>query len=238
MPRQRRTVLTFSDPGNTKVIVQRSVRNQGSEAMRTTEEAPKRKASAEVQRTVYEVRKIDGIYYVETEPGDTVPIKTEGGALLGAPGTCGDGWEPEFVYAGLFPVHVLEWRHLHGDQGSWYLDADMRAIGGSHREPPSEAVAIIREKARELVAELWDGLLSALDPAVAPCLASTFASTRPKSTRNRYRTLSAGPVSSYRSLALRRCAAMIGRCRYLTAGASSSAGRSCCSEFYKKSPRY
>lgn len=147
-------------------MVKRQVRSPAAGQTKARSGRTRDKSSGEAEGLILSVRMIDGVYCVETEPGRPVPIRTEGGTLCGHPGTVLDGWHPQFVYAGLAPVHALEWQHQNGNTGTWYLDAEMRGIGGSHKEPPPDAMAIIGQKGGELLGELWDGLLCAPDPAI------------------------------------------------------------------------
>ncbi len=120
----------------------------------------------DAEKFVYEVRKIDGVYQVETEPGHLISIRNDSDARVGPPGTYASGWEPRFVDAGLAPVYLLEWEHEKGGRGTWYLDSDMKRVGGSDKEPPPQICNVIRQKAGSLLANLWDGLLCAPVPTL------------------------------------------------------------------------
>lgn len=113
---------------------------------------------------VYEIRQVDGVYCAEIAPGVNIPIKTEGGVLLGQQGTVGDGWEPKTIYTGLAPVFLLEWRHKNGATGTWYLNTELKCVGGSHREPSDEVGALLRQSFVPLMLGLWNGLLCAAQP--------------------------------------------------------------------------
>lgn len=109
-------------------------------------------------RDIFE-RKSDGVCHVEIMPGRLVPMRTEGGEAIGEPSTIGEGWQPQFVYDAFAPVYVLEWRHESGRFGTWYLDSELRAIGGSHQDPPPDALSVIREKAGAVLKSAWRTLL-------------------------------------------------------------------------------
>jgi GSCFA family len=113
---------------------------------------------------VLDLRIIEGIYCVETVPGQTIPIKNGAGVPLGRPGTIGDGWEPQFVYTGFAPVYLLEFRRGDGQGATWYLDPDMRAH--PQRDLPSSVRSLIRQKAGPLFLQLWNDLLCPLRPTI------------------------------------------------------------------------
>lgn len=118
------------------------------------------------EKLTYNVEKIDGIYCVKTNVGTAIPIKTEGDSLLGQPGTFGPAWEPQFVYAGFAPIYYLEWRHRDGQRGNWYLNGNMKCIGGSHNALLPDALSTIHQKGKDLLTSLWDQILCRANPVL------------------------------------------------------------------------
>lgn len=127
------------------------------------------------QKFAYGVRKIEGLYHVEIEPGRLMPIRNEGGAVIGPPGTYLPGWEPQFVYAGFAPVYLLEWKHEDGNEGGWYLNTEMTSVGDSHAGLPPFYSSTVRQKASAIFAKVWDQLLCATNPEVDEATRAFFS---------------------------------------------------------------
>lgn len=112
---------------------------------------------------IHPVRRIDGIYHIENSRRQLVPIRNKGGAPIGPPGTHDDSWQPQLVYSGFAPVHLLEWQHPNGSRAGWYLDAQMAHLGDTPADLPPDSQSILRQRADAISFNIWQ-LLCAAEP--------------------------------------------------------------------------
>ncbi len=69
------------------------------------------------------------------------------------------GWRAVNAYDGLAPVTIVSFLSDRGDEGLWFLDAELRRCGGAAREVPAPMLADMMDRLCPLLDGLWSALV-------------------------------------------------------------------------------
>ena len=93
------------------------------------------------------------------------------------------GWRPTFVYTGLKPIFILCLSHVNGDDAHWFLDEEMRRVGGHSDDLPLLMRYDLAASCCRLFSTLWNEFL--LQPKFSSELTKYFEFFNlPQSTRD------------------------------------------------------
>ncbi|MCQ8277980.1 hypothetical protein NFI95_05915 [Acetobacteraceae bacterium KSS8] len=69
------------------------------------------------------------------------------------------GWRPVLAYSGLLPVIIVPFAHEDGAVGCWFLDQELRRVGGSLGEIPPQLLADLTAALCPLLDGIWQQLV-------------------------------------------------------------------------------